>query len=172
MSSSSWKQLGSPTLIPSMTELRAFYGRLYSPLRILANLPIQLGGKTILINFVVMNGPVDYNILSGHDFIYAMNDVVSSLFWAMIFPHEGWIITIDQLSYSNPPTPQYFHNRTSPHVSHIKSMHFVSTATTRATPTPLKNESMALESPPHHLGLGLGGFIHPWGNTCIFLPPI
>lgn len=80
MSSSSWKQLGSPTLIPSITELRAFYGRLYSPLRILANLPIQLGGKTVLINFVVMNGPVDYNILSGHDFIYAMNDVVSSLF--------------------------------------------------------------------------------------------
>jgi hypothetical protein len=34
MSSSTWKQLGSPTLIPSMTELRAFDGRLCSPLGI------------------------------------------------------------------------------------------------------------------------------------------
>jgi hypothetical protein len=78
--SSAWKQLGSPTLIPSMIELRAFDGRLCSPLGILPNLPIELGGKMILINVVVMNGTVDYNILLGHDFIYSMNFVVSSLF--------------------------------------------------------------------------------------------
>jgi hypothetical protein len=48
-----------PTLVPSMTELIAFYGRIYSPLGILPNLPIELGCKTILINVVVMNGLVD-----------------------------------------------------------------------------------------------------------------
>jgi hypothetical protein len=86
-----------------MTEFRAFDGRLYLPLGILPNLPIELGGKTILINVAIMTGLVDYNILIGHDFIYAMNVVVSSLFRVMIFPHEGCIITIDQLSYSDPP---------------------------------------------------------------------
>jgi hypothetical protein len=57
----------------------------------------------VLINVGVMIGLVDYNILLGYDFIYAMNFVVSSLFQVMIFPHEGCIITIDQLSYSDSP---------------------------------------------------------------------
>jgi hypothetical protein len=103
MSSSTWKQLGSPTLIPLMNELRAFDGQIYSPLGILPNIPIELGGKMVFINVAVMDGLVDYNILLGCDFIYAMSSVVSSLFRVMIFPHEGCIITIDQLSYTDPP---------------------------------------------------------------------
>jgi hypothetical protein len=95
MSPSAWKQLGSPTLIPSMTELRSFDGRLCSLLGILPNLPIELGGKTVLINVAIMNGLMDYNILLGRDFIYAMNVVASSFFQVMIFPHEGHMITID-----------------------------------------------------------------------------
>jgi len=95
MYSSSWKQLVSPTLIPSIIELRALDGRICSPLGILPNIPIKVGGKMILINVVVMIGLMDYNILLGHDFIYSMNVVVSSLFWVMISPPEGYIITID-----------------------------------------------------------------------------
>ena len=63
-----------------MMELISFDGRLCSPLGILANLPIKLSGKTILINVVVMDGPMDYDILLDCDFIYAMSVVVSSLF--------------------------------------------------------------------------------------------
>jgi hypothetical protein len=102
ISSSTWKQIGSPTLIPSMTELRAFDGRIISPLGILPNLPIELGGKMVLINVVVMDSLVDYNILLGHDFIYVMSFVVSSLLRFMIFQHEGCTITINHLSYNNP----------------------------------------------------------------------
>jgi hypothetical protein len=80
MSSSAWTQLGSLTLIPLMIELRTFDGRICSPLGILPNLPIELGGKTVLINFVVVDGQVNYNILLDHDFIYAMSVLVSSLF--------------------------------------------------------------------------------------------
>jgi hypothetical protein len=63
-----------------MNELRDFDGRLCSPLGILPNIPIELGGKMVLINVVVMDGLMDYNILLGHDFIYAMIIVVYPLF--------------------------------------------------------------------------------------------
>ena len=141
-----------------MNELRAFDGRHCSPLGILPNFPIELGGKMVLINVVVMDGPIDCNILMGHDFIYAMSVVVSSLFRVMIFPHEGHIITIDKISYTNTP-PQDSHNRISHHVAHNESMHYVSTATSHATSIPPKNDPMPLEPPPHHLGLE-DGWIH------------
>ena len=63
-----------------MTKLIGLDGRLCSPLGIFPDLPIEFGGKTILINVVVMDGPMDYNILLDCDFIYAMSVVVSSLF--------------------------------------------------------------------------------------------
>ena len=122
--------------MPSVNELRAFDGRIFSPLGMLLNIPIDLGSKMILINFAVMIGPMDYNILLGRDSIYAMSVVVSSLFRVMIFPHEGCIITIDQLSYTDPP-PQDSHNIISHHVAHIESMHYVSITTRHVTLTPL-----------------------------------
>lgn len=79
------------------------------------NLPIELGDKTILIDVTVMTGPVDYKILLGHDYIYAMNVVVSSLFWVMKLPHEGRIVTIDHLAYCDPP-PCPTPNTISPYV--------------------------------------------------------
>ena len=63
-----------------MKELRDSDGRLYFPLGILPNILIELGGNMVLINVVVMDGSMDYNILLGCDFIYAMSVVVSSLF--------------------------------------------------------------------------------------------
>ena len=47
---------------------------------VLPQLPITLGGKTVLIDMMVVDSPLDFNMLLGHDFVYAMNDVVSSLF--------------------------------------------------------------------------------------------
>jgi hypothetical protein len=31
-----------------------------------------------------------------------MQAVVTTVFWVLLFPHEGWIVTIDQLSFSRP----------------------------------------------------------------------
>ena len=68
---SAWKHMGSSTLfIPPMTQLRAFNGRLCNPAGIVPNLPIELDGKTVLINVTVMTGLVDYNILLGRDYTY------------------------------------------------------------------------------------------------------
>lgn len=47
----------------------------------------------------VVDAPLDYNLLLGRSWSYAMTVVVSSVFWLIKFPHNGKIITIDQLTY-------------------------------------------------------------------------
>lgn len=49
-----------------------------------------------------MDAPLDYNILQGHIFMYAMKVVTSSMFLTMMLPHEKKVITIDQLTYHEP----------------------------------------------------------------------
>jgi hypothetical protein len=63
---------------------------------------MQLEGKTVCVEVEVVDVPLDYNILLGRSWTYAMTVVVSTIFWVLCFPHEGWIITIDQLSFSHP----------------------------------------------------------------------
>jgi len=49
---------------------------------------------------MVVQGPLDYNLLLGRDYIYCMRAIVSSLFRVMCFPHEGRMVTlIDKLSF-------------------------------------------------------------------------
>jgi hypothetical protein len=99
LSSSAWKDLGSPNLVSFLHELLDFYKRPSEYLRILAQLPILLGGKTILVDVIMVQGPLDLNMLLGRDYVYAMNVVVSTLFQVMHFPHNGSIATIDQLAF-------------------------------------------------------------------------
>ena len=49
---------------------------------------------------MVVQGPLDYILLLGRDYIYSMGAIVSSLFRVMCFPHEGRVVQlIDQLSF-------------------------------------------------------------------------
>ncbi|MCY6488262.1 hypothetical protein, partial [Actinobacillus pleuropneumoniae] len=76
---------------------------------VLPQVPITLGGKTVLIDMMVVDSPLDFNMLLGRDYVYAMNVVVSSLFRVMCFLHEGKVVQlIDQLSFpgSNTATSQ------------------------------------------------------------------
>jgi len=82
--------------------MRAYYGRPSSPKELLQNVPIELGGKNILIEIEVIDAPLDYNILFGHNYMYTMKVVASSVSRTMIFPHNGKIITIDQISNYEP----------------------------------------------------------------------
>ena len=50
------------------------------PLGTLPHLPITLGGKTICTNYIVVQGPLDFNMLVGHDYVYVMKVVVSLVF--------------------------------------------------------------------------------------------
>jgi hypothetical protein len=72
MSKVVWKKLGSPELVPSSITLRAYDGRPSSPEGIFQNVPVELGGKTILIDIEVIDAPLDYNILFGRSYMYAM----------------------------------------------------------------------------------------------------
>jgi hypothetical protein len=67
--------------VSATSQLLDFDRRPSEYLGILPQFPITLGGKTILVNMIVVQGPLDFNMLLGHDYVYAMNVVVSTLFW-------------------------------------------------------------------------------------------
>jgi hypothetical protein len=99
-----WKALSSSTLSKSSNMLTAFDGHSFCPHGILPSFPVQLGGNTIEVEVEVVDAPLDYNLLLGHNWTYAMVIVVSSIFRTLCFPHQGEILTINQLSfaYSSP----------------------------------------------------------------------
>ena len=54
------------------------------------------------MDVMVVPGPLDFNLLLGRDYTYAMGALVSSLFRVVCFPHEVRIVTIDHLSFFGP----------------------------------------------------------------------
>jgi hypothetical protein len=95
-----WKAIDQPILSPSPTLLTTFDGRSFRPHRIIPSFPMQLGGKTVCVEVEVVDAPLDYNLLLGRIWTYAMQVVVSTVFWVFLFPHKSQIMTIDQLSFS------------------------------------------------------------------------
>ena len=65
LSSIAWKALGSPVLLPEMRNLSGFDKGTSRPLGILPNVPVTLKGKTVQMNVMVVQGPLDYNLLLG-----------------------------------------------------------------------------------------------------------
>jgi hypothetical protein len=56
----------------------------------------------VCVEVEVVDAPIDYNLLLGCSWNYAMQAVVAIVFRVLLFPHEGRIVTIDQLSFSRP----------------------------------------------------------------------
>jgi hypothetical protein len=99
-----WKAIGSPTLSKSSNMLTSFDGHSFCPHRILPTFLVQLGGKKVEVEVEVVDAPLDYNLLLGRNWTYAMVTIVLSVFHMLCFPHQGEIVTIYQLSfaYSSP----------------------------------------------------------------------
>ena len=57
---------------------------------------MELGGEIIEIDVEVIDGNLDYNILLGRPWIYAMDAVVSTYFRKIAFPFQGKTTIIDQ----------------------------------------------------------------------------
>jgi len=76
--------------------LKAFDGRIYTPCGILSNLQIELGGKIVTVEVEVVDGPLNYNILLGRTWVYAMVVWFQCTF---VFLFKGGIIVIDQLTF-------------------------------------------------------------------------
>jgi len=100
LSSTAWTTLGSPSLLLEIRNMSGFSKGTSRLLEILPNLPVTLRRKTIHLNVMAVQGPLDYNLLLGCDYIYSMRAIVSSLFRVMCFLYEGRMVQlIDQLSF-------------------------------------------------------------------------
>ena len=80
MSLSCWKGLGSIDLSQSATMLTNSNGTSFRPYGILPSLKVQFRGQTVMIEFEVVNAPLDYNLLMGRNWMYSMQATSSSLF--------------------------------------------------------------------------------------------
>jgi hypothetical protein len=101
ISISCWKFFSSPSLNQSPNTLKSFEGRGLKPFGVLNALPIELEGKIVIVEVEVVNAPLNYNLLLGCICIYSMSTMVSTLFHVLHFPHQGKIVTVDQLAYFN-----------------------------------------------------------------------
>ena len=68
---------------------------------------------------MVVQGRLDFNLFLGCDYVYSMKVVVSTLFRVMHFPHDGKIVTIDQLSFVAPDHRITPSNQTTLNVPHV-----------------------------------------------------
>jgi hypothetical protein len=94
--------LGCPPLASVTHNLLAFNKRSSQPLGTLPQFPVTLGGKTVFIDVMVVQDLLDFSLLLGQDYVYAMKAIVSTLFRVISFPHDGRFVTVDQLSFVDP----------------------------------------------------------------------
>lgn len=94
-----WKDIRSSQVVPPPTLLIAFDGHSHRLHRIIPAFPVFVGGKVVNIEVEIVDANY-YNILLGWNWIYEMDAIVSSLFRIICFPHEGRIVTVDQMEYS------------------------------------------------------------------------
>jgi hypothetical protein len=102
LSSIAWQALGYPQLVPVTQNLLAFNRRTSQPLGTLPQFPITLRGKIVLIDVKVVQDHLDFDLLLGRYYVYAMKSIMSTLFRVIFFPHNGRIVTIDQLWFVGP----------------------------------------------------------------------
>jgi hypothetical protein len=157
MSKAVWNKLVSPKLIPFTITLKPYDGCPSSPEGLFQNVPVELVGKTILINIEFIDAPLDYNILLRRSYLYMMKDMASSVFHTMMFPHNGKIITIDQVSHYEP--------NPSSNIDNI--LPFVHT---NLDPYPLIDMGLRIFKEPSLLGIDHGErlLIHPSAQVCVF----
>jgi hypothetical protein len=127
-------------------NLLDFNRRVTQPLGILPQFPVTLGGKIVFIDVMVVHDPLDFNFLLGRDYVYAMKVVVSMVFRLMCFPHNGNMVTIDQLSFIGPHMmanhPTSLNGPYMPVTSTPSQVNYVATCPMHSTP----NEKESLPS--------------------------
>ena len=83
----------------SPTTLKAFDGRGFQLHGLIPTLSIELGGKIVSVQVEVMDALLDYNLLLGRNWFYAITVVASTVFRTLGFPHLGRIVKIDQFYF-------------------------------------------------------------------------
>jgi hypothetical protein len=94
-----WKVTSSPNLDTSAILMKSFNENLFlHPHGIITTLPIELGGVVSVVVEVVY-APLEYTLLLRRTWFYEMTSIVSSLFRVLRFPHQGKIVTMNQLMF-------------------------------------------------------------------------
>lgn len=65
MSTSCWKAIGLPSVVPSPTLLTTFDGHSHKPHGIISAFPIDVGGKVVNVKVEIVDANLDYNLLLG-----------------------------------------------------------------------------------------------------------
>jgi hypothetical protein len=90
-----WNAIGQSGLSLLPMLLTTFDDQSFIPNGIIPSFPLQLGGKIVCVKVELVDAPLDYNLLLGRIWNYAMHAVVAMDFQLLCFLHEGHIVTID-----------------------------------------------------------------------------
>ena len=71
-SARAWRGMGSPSLVSTSSQLLEFDRRTSIDLGVLAQTLVALGGKTVFVDFMVIEDPLEFNMLLRRDYVYAM----------------------------------------------------------------------------------------------------
>lgn len=116
-------------------NLFAFNRGTHQPLGILPKFPITFGGKTIYIDMMVFQGPLDFNLLLVHDYVYVI-----------CFLHGGIIMDIHQLSFIGlsliPSQPYSLNGPYMQVASPLPQVNYVSTYSMLVSTNDLANDIM------------------------------
>ena len=52
------------------------------------------------VEIEVIDAPLDYNLLLGKSWTYAISAIRSVVLRIVVFPHEGKLVTVDQLNFT------------------------------------------------------------------------
>jgi hypothetical protein len=91
LSSIAWQDFDYPHLVLVTQNLLSFKGRTSHPLGVLPQFPITLGGKNVFIDVMVVEDPLDFDLLLGRDYVYTMKAIVSNFFHVISYPHDGML---------------------------------------------------------------------------------
>lgn len=96
---SCWTLYGYPKLVPSPTILVPFDDHSHRSHGIIVDFLVRLGGKNLKFKVEVVNEKLYYNLLLRCTLFYAMQEIVSTPFHILYFPHEWKIIMINHIPY-------------------------------------------------------------------------
>ena len=77
---SCWRDIGSQEINRSPTTLKDFYGCGFRPYGLLPAIHVELWGKSVSIHIEFIDAHLDYNLLLGHNWFYAMQAVAYTIF--------------------------------------------------------------------------------------------
>jgi hypothetical protein len=89
MSFMCWKAIGQPVLSPSPILLTTFDGHSFRLDGIIPSFPMQLGGKTMCVEFEVVDAHLNYNLLLERSWNYVMQVVVATFFSGLVVSTQG-----------------------------------------------------------------------------------